>query len=219
MSLRVYTASYKRQAARLMDVRRWPNAQRFWAGQAKGIMKEVIAYVPPSMGKADLNAKRRGEAIVASDIAKLFIAVSPGQAQETALDSLHQQNRNAKGKVSRNKGKNRYRVSRAALTAYVRETKQSVGYLAGGFNAAAARVGYRPPAWIWRHQSPGSVMLKVSERGIRFRATNSVEYASKIGILERQIQKGINAQTAKLWRETKHLMLQAAKSAGFQTRG
>lgn len=219
MSLRINTTNYRRQVQRLMDIRRWPNVQKFWAGQAKGVMKEVIAYVPPSKGKATLEGKRRGEEAVASDIAKLFIGVTPRRAKETDIKSLHQRHRNAKGRVGRDLGQNRYKVPRAALNAYIRETKKSVGYLAGGFNAAAARVGYRPPAWIWRHQSPGSVVLRISDRGIRFRATNAVDYASQIGVLERRIQKGINAQAAKIERETRHLLIRAARGAGFKTRG
>jgi hypothetical protein len=219
MSITVHTGPYKRQAARLMDIRRWPDAQKFWAGQAKGIMKEVIAHVPPAWGKADLNAKRIGEAIVASDVGKLFQAVAPGAVDRSVdLASIHSGARNQKGKVPRSKGKNKYKVSKAALTAYIKEEKSHVGYLAAGFNAAAAKVGYRPPAWIWRHSAPGSVMLRVSERGIHFRATNSVQYASKIGILQHQIQKGVNVQTSKLYRESMYLMLSAAEKAGFKTK-
>ncbi len=219
MSIRVNTREYKRSAARLMDVRRWPNPEKFWAGQAKGVMKEVIAFVPPSMGKANIEAKRRGEANVASDIEKLFLAVSPRRADTSvSLAQVHAAARNSKGRVSRNKGRTPALVTRSALSAYLREVKGRVGYLAGGFNAAAAKVGYRPPAWIWRHRSPGSVRLRVSARGIQFRATNAVDYASGVAALESRIQRGIDAQTGKLRRETEYLLARAARASGFRNR-
>jgi hypothetical protein len=218
MSITVHTGPYKRQAARLMDLKRWSGVEAFWKAQAKGVMKEVIAYIPPGQGKADLGAKKRGEGAVEGDLQKLFEGVSPQRAEQTDLAPIHDRHRNARGKVIGVRKNAQYKVPRAALTAYIRETKTHVGYLAAGFNAAAAKVGYRPPAWIWRHHSPGSVSLRITDRGIRFLATNAVPYASKIAILERQIQKGITAQTSKIRREVDFLLKRQAKAAGFKVR-
>jgi len=219
MSFRIDTRNFKRQAATLMDVRRWPDARHFWARQARGVMREVIGNIPPSQGKADLAAKRRGEAAITGDIAKLFVGVAPSQAENVDLASIHRRARNSRGKVPRSLGDRRHKVSRVALRDYVREKSRSrPGHLAAGFNAGAAVAGYRPPAWIWRHQSPGSASLTVSERGIRFRATNAVRYASGVANLESRIQKGIDGQAAKIQREVIYLLEKAAAAAGFRTR-
>ena len=93
-----------------------------------------------------------------------------------------------------------------------------MGYLAAGFNRAAARTGYKPPAWIWRHHSPGDVSLRVSARGIRFLATNRVGFASTVDNLQKRIQAGVDAQAGKIRRQVDHLVKKAATRSGFKRR-
>lgn len=219
MSIRVYTDSFMRQSARLKDVRQWSSPERFWARQAKGLMMDIVGRVPPSAGKADLAAKKRGEGAVARDVAKLFQPVPRRQVEHHDLAGLHRSHRNDKGIVpTRSKRGNRYKVSHEALRSHLRESKGKVGFLAAGFNAASERTGYRPPAWILRHRAPGGVALRVSERGIYFRATNSVRYASNVSRLEAQIQRGLNQRAAKIWLEVEFLLKLEAAKAGFQVR-
>lgn len=216
MSLRIYTTTFRRQAHFLRRLIESQDTQQFWMGQAKLIVTEVIAHVPPSQGKADLSAKRAGEKTVESDIGKLFQEVAPSRAEETSLKQIHSRHRNHKGRVPRSKGRNKYKVSKTALRTYMREQKARVGYLAAGFNAAANATGYRPPAWIARHRAPGSVSLRVDSRGIRFRAVNEVHYASKVAFIQSRVQKGINIRSQKLWRELEFLMERYAKRSGFK---
>lgn len=219
MSLRIHTQTFKRQAARLADIRTWPSAHSFWARQAKGVMKEVIANVPPSQGKADLSAKRAGERAIETDIGKLFVAASGrNPIQPVAIASIHQSARTDKGRVAgRSRGKNRHRVSKAALQAQMRDAKKGVGNLAAGFLPAARAVGYNPPAWIGRHSAPGSVSLRITSHGIRFRAINNVAYANKVVFLQSRIQKGVNRQTSKIFLEVEYLLGKAAGDTGFRS--
>jgi hypothetical protein len=218
MSLKIYPREFQRQAARLADIRTWPDAHSFWARQAKGVMKEVIANVPPAAGKADLTAKRIGERAVERDIGKLFVAAS-GQrrpAAPVAMESIHQSARTDKGRVGgRSRGRNRHRVTQTALKAYLRDAKKDVGKLAAGFVPGANAVGYRPPAWIARHSAPGSVSLSITSHSIRFRAINSVSYANKVNFLQSRIQRGVNRQTAKIFLEVEHLLWKAAGASRF----
>lgn len=218
MSLKVDRSEFQRQVARLADIRGWPDAHTFWSRQAKGVMKETIANVPPSQGKADLSAKKIGERAVESDIGKLFVAAS-GQSRPVApvpMESIHQSARTQKGRVAgRSRGRNRHRVSQTALKAYMRDAKKGVGQLAAGFLPAANAVGYRPPAWIARHSAPGSVSLRITSHGIRFRAVNSVKYAAKVDFLQSRVQRGVNRQTAKIFLEVEHLLWKAAGASRF----
>ncbi len=217
MSLKVHHGEFQRQARRLMDIRSWPDAQTFWARQAKGVMKEVIANVPPAMGKADLKAKRIGERRVEIDIGKLFVEASGRKTPEpVAMSSIHQAARTDKGRVrGRSRGRNRHRVTKAALRAYQREAQKKVGHLAAGFLPAARAVGYAPPAWIARHSAPGSVSVRITNTGLRFRAINAVRYATKVDFLQSRVQRGINRQTAKIFLEVEHLLWKAARASRF----
>jgi hypothetical protein len=218
MSLKVNRSEFQKQVGRLMDIRSWPDAQTFWARQGKGVMKEVIANVPPCNGKADLAAKRIGERAIERDIGKLFVAAAGGgrPPAPVAMETIHQSARTDKGRVSgRSRGRNRQRVSKTALKSYLRDAQKGVGNLAAGFLPAANAVGYRPPAWIARHSAPGSVSLHISSHGIRFRAINNVQYANKVNFIESRIQRGINRQTAKIYLEVEHLLWKAAGASRF----
>lgn len=220
--IRIDTRSFKRQAARLMDLRQWPNSEKFWRTQARGVMTEVVSRTPPGGGPVrGMQAKKRGEAIVEGDIQKLFRPVTkpvPGTITSAEkLGSIHEGARNKYGRVHRELDE-KHTVLRPVLTAYRRQKMKRVGYLAAGFNRASARVGYKPPAWIWRHNSPGDVMLRVTARGIYFLATNRVDFASGVSNLEKRIQTGIDAQTSKIYRQIDHLVNGAARKAKFKNR-
>lgn len=224
--LRIRTDSFKRQAARLMDLRKWPNAEKFWRTQAKGVMREVISLTPPggAGGVRGMAAKKRGEATIHRDLGRLFRPVTR-QAEATVTTeaqaaSIHSGARNKYGYVGRTLADDKkHAIFRPVLTAYRKDKIRKVGNLAAGFNRAAAKMGYKPPAWIWRHKAPGDVSLRVTARGIYFRATNRVRYASSVANLEKRIQAGVNSQTAKLYRQVDYLVNGAARRAKFKRRG
>lgn len=222
--IRIRTASFKRQAAKLMDLRQWPDAEKFWRVQARGVMSEVVNRTPPGGGPVrGIQAKKRGEALVNADVAKLFRPVTRKDGDtittQGRMASIHEAARNKYGRVHRNlPDEEKHPVFRPVLNAYRKDKLKRVGNLAAGFNRASARVGYKPPAWIWRHKAPGDVVLKVTSRGIYFLATNRVDYASSVTNLEKRIQAGVDAQTAKLYRQVDHFVNGAARKAKFKSR-
>lgn len=216
MSITVDTRKFKRQSARLMDMRQWQGAENFWRQQGSGVMKEVINRMPPSRRRANVAAKKSGENAVEGDIRKVFQAVHPSRAENVDLAAVHRAHRNARGRTRR--AKPRRQVKAAVLNAYIREKKKQVGYLAAGFNAAAAKVGYKPPAWIWRHRAPGSMKLRTSTRGIRIKATNRVGYAPRIVRIDAKVQSGINTQANKIRRQVDYLLKRQARKVGFRVR-
>lgn len=106
-------------------------------------------------------------------------------------------------------------VGLTAFARYRKEAIKSVGKFAAGWNRAANQLGYRPPAWIARHGSPGSIEVELSLKRIRIRARNKVAYGSRLNIQHR-IQRAVNEQAAKLDRQIKHRLLNRAKKAGFR---
>lgn len=222
--IRIDTRSFKRKSAQLMDLRRWPDAEKFWRTQAKGVMSETVNRTPPGGGPVrGIQAKQRGEAIIHGDMAKLFRPVTrkdPGVITSIGkVSHIHSSARNKWGRVHRDLPEDqKHMVFRPVLNDYRREKLKHVGHLAAGFNRASARVGYKPPAWIWRHKAPGDVMLRVTSRGIYFRATNRVRYASSVTNLEKRIQAGVDAQTAKLYRQVDYFVNGAARKAKLKRR-
>lgn len=108
-------------------------------------------------------------------------------------------------------------VGKTAFNRYRRTALKSVGRFAAGWNAAAAKVGYRPPAWIARHRSAGAIAVELSARRIRFKATNKVPYGSKLSNVRHRVQRAVNDQANKLHRQIKHRLISQAKKAGFRS--
>ena len=77
-------------------------------------------------------------------------------------------------------------VSRSAYLRYERMIQKRVGILAGGWNAAAKRFGYRPPAWVAKHgESSGAAMLVKSAGKLYYELRNTVRYGAANGMQRR----------------------------------
>jgi hypothetical protein len=107
-------------------------------------------------------------------------------------------------------------VPMEALRAYIQAKQKRVGHLASGWNTAAARLGHRPPAWVWRQDGPGAIEIRVTDKDLVIRATNQVPYASEISMLNRLIQTALNLQRNKMERRLAHYLKQAAVRSGFK---
>ena len=167
--------------------------------EVKGIVRNMIDITPPGDFSAKgLAAKRQGEGAVKRDLNKLFAPIPAAEKypQTTyvpagVMPKLHKRHRNRRGRVT---GRRNYPVKPKDFNDYQRETIRKVGKLAAGWNRSAGRFGYRPPAWIWRHKSPGSVRVTVTDKYMRFTMINKVRYASEQPDIERRIQYAINMQ-------------------------
>lgn len=232
--------------------------------QARGVVRHVIALTPPSQGKANGEAKKRGEATIAADLARIlspgnqafidrFVEFNGGTEakelfghkgaaalgfvytkvlQKGDLTTWHDSRRRGDGRVKQvNKGvttglkKKDLRGLDVGLVesktyAWFRKRVQArVGLLAGGWNRAAERLGYNPPAWIRRHGAErGGIDISLAGEKMRIVISNQVKFAGNVKGLERRVQKAINLQTRAMLRRVEFAEKKAAKRAGFRTR-
>ena len=182
--------------------------------QAKGVIREVILLTPP--GRPGSNSGRsRGAAKVKADILKLVKGTNAeAKVQRRDIAAIHA-SRRRKGRVTAELNP-RIVVPMEALRAYIQAKQKRVGHLASGWNTAAARLGHRPPAWVWRQDGPGAIEIRVTDKDLVIRATNQVPYASEISMLNRLIQTALNLQRNKMERRLAHYLKQAAVRSGFK---
>lgn len=184
--------------------------------QARGILRNVITVTPPGKwGRGSSEARKKGEASVVADVLKVVVPVSPSKAAQQDVAAIIKRYRR-NGRV-RHGANPRITVPRDALKAYIKEKKALVGFLASGWNEAAARLGVKPAAWIWRNEGPGGLQIIVTDSGIRIVATNSVKYASSISQLRSRLQWAVNQQRRAIERRLKRFHAEQAQKAGFKT--
>lgn len=182
--------------------------------QAKGVIREVIALTPP--GRPGMTkARSRGAARVKSDILKLVKGTSSeARVERRDIAAIHA-SRRRRGRVTRELNP-RILVPMDDLRTYLKERQARVGHLASGWNTAAAKLGYKPPAWVWRNEGPGAIQIRVTGKDLRIRATNRVAFASEISMLNRRIQTALNIQRNKMERRLAAYLKRAAARSGFQ---
>lgn len=184
--------------------------------QAKGLIKSLIDVTPPGgRGVGGSAARGRGMTRVKADTLKVVRGVPPRLARETNVAGVIKPHR-IQGRVHREVSP-RILVPMSALRAYLKKQTQKVGHLASGWNQAAAKFGFKPPAWIWRNRGPGVVEIEVNDRRIAVRATNRVKYASGIRDLNSLVQWAVNLQKHKLLRQLNRFLATAGRKAGFKT--
>lgn len=182
--------------------------------QAKGVIREIVLLTPPGRPGAT-KARSRGTAKVKSDILKLVKGThSEARVQRRDIAAIHA-SRRRQGRVSSTISP-RILVPMDSLRSYIQAKQERVGHLASGWNTAAAKLGHKPPAWIWRNDGPGGIEIAVTDKDIRIRATNRVTYASEISMLERRIQTALNIQRHKMERRLVHYLKRAATRSGFR---
>ncbi len=184
--------------------------------QARGIMRSVIAVTPPGKwGRGTSEARKKGQASVTADVMKVVEPVPAAKAQEHDVAALIRRYRR-NGRV-RHEVTPRITVPRDKLKEYLKMKKALVGFLASGWNQAAATLGVKPAAWIWRNEGPGDVQIIVTDSAIRFVATNNVKFASSISQLRSRLQWAVNQQRRKIERRLKTFHAEQAQKAGFKT--
>ena len=183
--------------------------------QAKGVIKEVISLTPPGgPGVSSGQARTRGTKNVKADALKVVKGVNPKRAEQQDVASIIESKR-VRGRI-RKEITPRILVPMAKLKAYLKAKQQHVGKLASGWNEAAAKLGLKPPAWIWRNDGPGMMDISVTDKDIIIRATNAVPYASEMSKLRSRLQQALHLQRNKMNRQLKDFMAKAAKKAGFK---
>ncbi len=230
--------------------------------QARNFVRRVIALTPPSRGKANPEARKRGEAAVAADLSRIM---KPGSAsyidlfrqtnggnearelfghkganalgfiytrvlERGDLVQWHHARRRADGRVMQvNRdvttglrkrdlhGLDLGLVEKGTYEWFKKRVQARVGLLASGWNAAAEKLGYKPPQWIRRHGTDrGGVEITLGSGVFMVRISNDVPFASAVRDFPRRVQNALNQQAAAMEKRVKHFEEKNGKRAGFR---
>lgn len=204
-------------------------------GEAKrhgmALVRSDIAkiYGTPAMAY-DLMKEKESHAGQAKGFWKLFKAGDLDRAKDifrmvtgegfTAFDdgTLHKARRNNRGRVGRvRKGRPLYYVNNPAdIKSYTKKKSDMVGWLAAGWNTAAAMLGLQSPAWISRHSAPGRGSIVVTDEGLRITLTNAVSFAREINDWERRVQYALAGQAAAMARRSEDYLKKLFRDQGFK---
>lgn len=217
------------------DPRRFQSAVRQLAGLAKTkpiaavmrsaagqVVRRVVGVTPPAKGKADQSAKKRGEATIDADLAKILVGAFARVKRELEDPAaVHARSRDrGTGRVNPRSRKVKVAVEKAKLAALKKELKAAVGTLAAGWNAAAQELGVSLPAWIKRHGTKhGIIRITATAHGLRIFLANDVGFVDNIPDLERRLQWALDT-TAKniIEKQIPQAVKSVAKRAGFKAR-
>jgi hypothetical protein len=186
--------------------------------QARGILKTVISITPPSNGKTTGSAaKKVGEAHVMNDILRIMKPVRRPDGEDPA--TIHARYRNSRGTVGRGLGNRRYGVNPAILRSYIAQMQKRVGYLVSGWAHTAQALGNVPMnAWMRRNSAPGSVDLKITDKGVQIKSTNAAKFAGNIKDMERRISFALKVQKGKIERQIENYENRLHRQTGFARR-
>lgn len=202
----------------------------FFREQTGLLVKKIALVTPPGKpvkvsqmgetGGSFSSNKKRGEARLRKNIWQIFTTKQnklnvPGRylsraekqtivqqnSQLSSMKEVHDRMRNRRGGI--NSGQSPFFVVEAnAIKRYFKYRKQRVGYLAGGWIPAANKLGAKGlPAWIKRHNSPGTVKLTVGFSQVIFEAQNNVGFAGDIDRMQDRIQWACSLATSDLMKQ------------------
>jgi hypothetical protein len=187
---------------------------------ARGFVKEVVEISPPGGGGRRGNtAKKTGEAAIKSDLARVMIGMRA--RKNVALQDpreIHQRFRDLRtGRINPRNLQQPYAVAASALRALQRELFALVGKLAGGWNAGAAKLGVKLPAWVARQgRGRGALAVVNTFRLFRITIINAVKYVTSVSDYERRINSAISIQASKMRRKAEFLLTRALRRAGWK---
>lgn len=92
-------------------------------------------------------------------------------------------------------------ASKTEFARYIKSRQANVGWLAAGWNAPAARLGYVPPKWIARHgEKAGQCVLELEGERLRIFFSNDIGYVTNVKGLQDRVQKAVDWQTRDMLR-------------------
>ena len=178
---------------------------------AKAFVRRVVEVTPPgSAGRTGLAARRQGERRIDADLRGIFVpTILRGRRpeQHPDVEAIYDAIMGArKGRGGPRLGK-KYFVDARKLALLRAKLYGRVGFLAGGWNAAARILGVRLPAWITRHgEEHGAGQIIVDPDGIRILLSNAVQYNADVDGYPRRVQAALDYVAAGIVRETEHLL-------------
>ena len=138
-----------------------------------------------------------------------------------SIKGWHYANRRRAGRVRsgrRSSGGIRAVILAQRKKDYQQRVLKKVGLLMAGWNASAAKLGTKLPAWTSRHGTGGGRCAVTKTRsGIRIRLENMVGFVTKVKGLERRVQWALNAQAGALERAADAIIRKTARRVGFRS--
>ena len=185
---------------------------------AKGFVRTVVEVTPPaSKGRSGSTARKQGEAVIKSGLARVMVAVRSRRDRLESAEAIYKRLRDPRtGRINPRNLKAPYPVPAAEYNALRKKLIDRVGWLAAGWNAAAKQLGVRLPAWITRHgTSAGIVNVTNNDRCFRIEISNAVKFVGSVKSLDTRIQRSVDLQAKAMQRQADFLLRKAVKRAGF----
>lgn len=191
---------------------------------ARGFVRRVVAVTPPASEEVTgLAARRQGERKIDRELQRVFVPVTlKGKRPEQFPDvyGVYQDQvlpRKGKRGLNGRPLSRRFHVDQAKFDALRTSLVAEVGFLAGGWNAAAETLGVPVPAWIARHgSSKGSCEVQIEENRIRILISNNVGYARDVDGFERRARAALDYQADAFEREIEFLLERNVSAAGLR---
>lgn len=108
-------------------------------------------------------------------------------------------------------------IARAVDIVWLTRTVQKlVGHLAAGWNAGAAALAVKLPAWVKRHGSRyGEHKITITPTVARIELSNTVGFVGDVKAYDRRVQYAITHQGRKMERQADALLKKRLRAAGF----
>jgi len=106
-------------------------------------------------------------------------------------------------------------VARRKVQKVYRQEVKKVGWLAGGWNVAADRLGASPkvPAFVRRHSTaPGQIQIDFTSSRLRIVLTNQVKYADYVGGLQKRASFALTKRVHAMQKQIPRLMREAGRA-------
>lgn len=210
--------------------------------QAGLFLIDAMKVTPPfhqGSGQGAAVAKKTGDKSVKRNIDRLFIGrtlvgsrkithlfgkphpaapwVTTAQEKYPDVAGIYATEKNAArtrgGRSFKFSGK-RLSVDRRKVQRILKAETRKVGWLAGGWNAAAVGlgVGAKVPAFVRRHGSaPGQVIIDFRPERLRIVLQNQVSYADRVGGLQKRVTFALRKRIDSMQRQIPYLIRRAAR--------
>jgi hypothetical protein len=206
------------------------------SNQARLFVEDVIKVTPPfhaGKGQQSGAAKKAGENSVDRNLGRIFAEVDlvgsrrvthlfgrtdvpglpyvvPARERATDVEGIYRQAKAGARSASKFRFSRQLNyVDRRKVQAIRKREKARIGWLAGGWNKAAQRMGSSAAAWVRRHGSaPGQVevMMGGGREWLVIRITNAVPYATKVGGIEKRVAFALRKREDAMKRNYERIM-------------
>jgi len=184
------------------------------------LVRDIALFTPP--GRIDSTTpkdnRKGGEKTVKNDIYKIMRA-SGAKKAKTNPEFYHMRFRRSRGRVvarlKKGNSDNRFKIKTEVLKEYVKTMQSHVGFMAAGWNNAAKWLGRNLPAWIARHNAPGSGKLIALGDEITVELTNYNIYPQSRGLMDRVVSRSLVNRKIAMSKKVNNRIRELARETGL----